>query len=329
MKTRMLVVMIACGFAGVAAAAEETSVNLKNATVGDCLAKLGAINGVELAVRDDRTGPPPAVLKDFAATKGEFWQDLSRLEKAFGVNLEWVGEVIAGKGQLVRIVSKPVYAPLVRVMGRYRLVGWLGVTQPEGAKERYVMLRIEFLPGDRIVGARWMLDTEKSKWQTSDFGGCVDIGGMAETKFNELKGGVEVLVGKAFKQAILDYAVGSSAQLEGKGVKSIEVTAVGPGKIDDKGAAAYSVQFKLDWKYVGLFPCEMKEVCLQDDQGNKHREITQMDFQLDTTTGNKVGLFTFTVAKWVGPFAPKKFIVRLPTDVAEEMLEVKDFKAVK
>ncbi len=328
MHTRMLTLVALVLSCCLPAAAAE-SFDLKNASLADCVKNLGAINGFTIDVRDDRQGAPPAVLKDFAASKGAFWQDWSRLEKAFGASLEWVGEAFPDRGVMVRIAAKSAYLPKVLVSGRYRVVG-LYAKAAEGQKERMVIVRLEFTPGDRVIGARWLFDDEKSKWQTSDFQGCVDVMEMVESRFADLKGGFEVLIGKKFSQAILDYAEGSSTQVkDSKGVKSVEVVKAAAATLEKpsrESVPAYSVQFKLDWKYVGLFPCEMKEVALQDDQGKAHREATSLGFELDTATGNKLGLFTFTVAKWPGASVPRKLLLRIPTEVAEELLEIKDFK---
>lgn len=119
------------------------------------LTALFKANRLELDFRDE--GPQPtqrAKTQEFRFRPGRFWQDLSAIEKAFGVQIQWIGEGFQGRC-IVRLPPKGPRTDAVLVQGRYRVIVLTPRADPPGGDEACREVTLNFLPGPRVLAARW------------------------------------------------------------------------------------------------------------------------------------------------------------------------------
>ena len=303
---------------------------LRLADVNEFDAKVSILDGVRVVHQP--TGP------SLKFSPGKFWNDLAAVEQAYGMTVDWSGNVYPLTGRAQAILGVRWAEPKVllsRAQGKYNLIvsGWkCGVPSTTSSDQittasRECFVLLQYLPvGNHVLSARWCPAMNgQAKWGEPCLG-RLELGTIPSTAVSQLGGRLEVLEEQASQEVALDIQDSAHVTLPKgssiRGTLSFLSKSAEQFKIGDHKHTTYTIKILLTGPYDEKARWWLEDWRIAGTNGEVREAGHSVAMSARDTEqgGRQYSLYLFDQVP--SKFVPSRIFVEVPTRIKSVTLEI-------
>jgi len=329
---------------------------IEDASLNDAMSALSRESGVSIDLHDNRSMPDAkSVRRQVHVSEADFWRSLDAVGRIFGVELAYNTDQEDTKA-VVYATDHPYSSDWAWSLGSYRVLlskqagglppPYAANTAPKG--ELFVVLNS--LPGQRIVGARWipaggdghlhsMMPAFAGEFNSVAIGN-MDLGRIAGKDAIRMGGTIEVLKAQEYARLTIgidDQSKGFqqlSPRDRGIGLGFLELQRIDnvhtwdwdsttqPVGASSPEGSGYMAKLMVVGLPDGIIGTRLQDFAILDEQAGLHAPTRVEARSTQTTSGEKGTLVAVIVPLGPNYYLPAAIWARLPTRIEKEAIDV-------